>query len=63
MCGLLEGTEYSRIYGNIIQCIKWLGHVQRMKEGRESKRALDGRPGGRRSKGRPHSSMTESRTI
>ena len=55
MCGLLEGTEYSRIYGNIIQCIKWLGHVQRMKEGRESKRALDGRPGGRRSKGRPHS--------
>ena len=38
-----------------IQRIKWLGHVQRMEEGREPKQALDGRPGGRRSKGRPHS--------
>ena len=38
-----------------IQRIKWLCHVRRMEEGREPKRALDGRPGGRRSKGRPHS--------
>ena len=38
-----------------IQWIKWLGHVQRIEEGRQPKRALDGRPGGRKSKGRPHS--------
>ena len=38
-----------------IQYIKWLCHVQMMEEGREPKQALDGRPGGWRGKGPPHS--------
>jgi hypothetical protein len=33
--------------------LKWLGHVRRMSSQRGPKMALEGKPGGRRRKGRP----------
>ena len=36
------------------QRIKWLGHVNRMQNCRKPKRALEGKPGGKRKRGIPH---------
>ena len=39
--------------------MRWLGHVHRMQSNRRPKRAMEGKPGGRRNRGRPRTRRLE----
>jgi hypothetical protein len=51
LAGLYEETDLETLIKTLR--LRWLGHVCRMEEQRDLKKVLEGKPGGRRKRGKP----------
>jgi hypothetical protein len=55
---LYEEIDVATVIKNLR--LRWLGHVCRMEEQRDPKKALEGKPGGRRQRGKPYTKWIDN---